>query len=188
METITHIFLGLGLAADAFAVSLSSGITIKYMKINKALKIALFFGGFQALMPVMGWLVGLSFRDVISAIDHWLAFGLLALLGAKMIYESLQEEAGKTRFNPLDPWTLLSLSIATSLDAFAVGIGFSILKASIVTAVTVIGLITFFLSFIGTFIGHWFGDFFQDKVEMVGGCILILIGLKILIEHLSGMG
>lgn len=188
METITHVFLGLGLAADAFAVSLSSGISIKHIKINKALKIALFFGGFQALMPLIGWLVGLSFRDLISAVDHWLAFGLLALLGGKMIYESIKDDDEEKRFNPLDSWILLSLSIATSLDAFAVGISFSVLKVSIVTAVTTIGLITFFLCFIGTFIGHWFGDFFQDKVEMVGGCILILIGLKILIEHLTGLG
>jgi putative Mn2+ efflux pump MntP len=187
MDPITTVMLSVGLAADAFAVSLSSGLSIRHMKINKALKIALFFGGFQALMPLIGWLAGLSFRSSISAIDHWVAFGLLSLIGAKMIYESLQEEISEKKFNPLDIYTLITLSVATSLDALAVGFGFSVLKTSIVTAVTAIGFITFFLSFIGVFIGHKCGNLCQQKIEMLGGSVLIIIGLKILFEHLTAV-
>lgn len=185
MNPITTILLALGLSADAFAVSLSSGLTIRHMKINKALKIALFFGGFQALMPVIGWLVGLSFRGFILAFDHWVAFGLLNILGCKMIYEANQEELGEKKFNPLDSYTLLTLSIATSIDALAVGLSFSVLKTSILAAITTIGLITFFLCFIGVFIGHKFGGICQKQIEVLGGGILMIIGFKILIEHLT---
>jgi putative Mn2+ efflux pump MntP len=187
MDPITTVVLSVGLAADAFAVSLSSGLTIRHMKINKALKIALFFGGFQAVMPLIGWLVGLSFRGSISAVDHWVAFVLLSALGGKMIYESLQEDEIEKKFNPLDVYTLITLSVATSLDALAVGLGFSVLKTSIITAVTAIGVITFFLSFIGVFIGHKFGKLCQQKIEIFGGLILISIGTKILIEHLTAV-
>lgn len=185
MEPITTVLIAVGLAADAFAVSLSSGLAIKHMKINKALKIALFFGVFQALMPLIGWVAGLSFRGFISSFDHWVAFGLLSFIGGRMIYESTQEEIVEKKFNPLDSYTLMTLAVATSLDALAVGIGFSVLKISIFAVVTVIGFITFFLSFLGVFIGHKFGDFFQNKVEMLGGLVLIGIGTKILIEHLT---
>ena len=106
MDAATTVFLSLGLAADAFAVAVSSGITIKHMKVNKALKIALFFGGFQAVMPIIGWSIGLTFSFLISAIDHWIAFGLLSFIGGKMIYESLQSEEGEKKFNPLDTGTL----------------------------------------------------------------------------------
>lgn len=184
MVSITNIFVALGLAADAFVVSLSSGIQIKHIKINKALKIALCFGAFQTFMPLIGWWVGLSFRDWISAVDHWVAFGLLSFIGGRMIYESTQE-ASNRKFNPLDIYTLLILSIATSLDALAVGIGFAILKTSIVAAIAVIGFVTFFLCFIGVFAGHKFGNLLQNKVEIFGGLILIIVGSKILIEHLT---
>jgi putative Mn2+ efflux pump MntP len=187
MDAITTVVLALGLAADAFAVSLSSGLTIKHMKLNKALKIALFFGGFQAFMPLLGWLVGLAFRGFISSIDHWVAFGLLSLIGAKMIYESTQEEIGEKKFNPLDIYTLITLSIATSIDALAVGLGFSVLKTSILAPVTAIGFITFSLSFIGVFLGHKCGDLFQNKIELIGGLVLIIIGSKILLEHLTAV-
>jgi putative Mn2+ efflux pump MntP len=184
MDPITTVMIALGLAADAFAVSLSSGLTIRHMKVNKALKIALFFGGFQAIMPVIGWIAGLTFRSSISGIDHWVAFGLLSLIGGKMIYEATQEEISDKKFNPLDIYTLITLSVATSLDALAVGIGFSVLKISIISVVTIIGVITFFLSFVGVFVGHKCGDLFQNKIEILGGFILIMIGIKILIEHL----
>ncbi|MCA1993160.1 MAG: manganese efflux pump MntP family protein [Coleofasciculus sp. S288] len=187
MEPTTTVLIALGLAADAFAVSLSSGLTIKHLKINKALKIALFFGGFQALMPLIGWVAGLSFRDWITPVDHWIAFGLLSFIGARMIYESIQEEDCEKKFNPLDTYTLLTLAVATSLDALAVGIGFSLLKTSIAAPVTAIGFITFFLSFVGVFIGHKCGNLFQNKIEMLGGFILIIIGSKILMEHLMAV-
>jgi putative Mn2+ efflux pump MntP len=185
MAPVTNVMLALGLAADAFAVSLSSGLAIRNLKINKALKIALFFGGFQALMPLIGWVAGLSLSDFISPIDHWVAFGLLSFIGARMIYESTQDEISEKKINPLDTYTLLTLSIATSMDALAVGIGFAFLKTSIFAPITAIGFITFFLSFIGVFLGHKFGNLFQNKIEIIGGLILILIGSKILIEHLT---
>lgn len=184
MTLIANIFIALGLAADAFAVSVSSGLKIQHIKINKALKIALFFGCFQAFMPVIGWWLGLFFKDMVAAIDHWVAFGILGFLGARMIYESNQDEVIK-RFNPLDTYTLITLSIGTSIDALAVGIGFALLKSSILPAITAIGFITFFLSFIGVFIGHKFGELFKNKIEVVGGAILITIGSKILIENLT---
>lgn len=188
MDSFTTVLLALGLSADAFAVSLSSGLTIRHMKVNKALKIALFFGGFQALMPLIGWIAGLSFRSLMAAVDHWIAFALLSFIGGRMIYEALQpEEMGDKKFNPLDIYTLISLSLATSLDALAVGLGFSVLKTSIIAAVATIGLITFFLCFAGVFIGHKFGDLFQKQVEVLGGGVLIIIGSKILLEHLLMM-
>jgi putative Mn2+ efflux pump MntP len=134
MDLITNVWLALGLAADAFAVSLSSGLTIKHMKINKALKIALFFGGFQALMPLIGWFAGLTLQGSISSIDHWVAFGLLSFIGGKMIYEATQDEVEDKKFNPLDTYTLITLAVATSLDALAVGFGFAVLKTSIAAA------------------------------------------------------
>ncbi len=185
MDAATTILLSLGLAADAFAVAVSSGLAIKHMKVNKALKIALFFGGFQALMPVIGWLIGLSFSFLITPIDHWIAFGLLSFIGGRMIYESLQSEECEKKFNPLDTGTLITLSVATSIDALAVGLGFAVLKNSIAPAVTAIGFITFFLAFAGVFIGHKFGNLFANKIEILGGAILIFIGSRILFMHLT---
>ncbi|MEG4072884.1 manganese efflux pump MntP family protein [Microcoleus sp. Pol14C2] len=185
MDAATTILLSLGLAADAFAVAVSSGLAIKHMKVNKALKIALFFGGFQALMPVIGWLIGLSFSFLITPIDHWIAFGLLSFIGGRMIYESLQSEECEKKFNPLDTGTLITLSVATSIDALAVGLGFAVLKDSIAPAVTAIGFITFFLAFAGVFIGHKCGNLFANKIEILGGAILIFIGSRILFMHLT---
>jgi putative Mn2+ efflux pump MntP len=185
MESISTILMALGLSADAFAVALTSGLLIKNIKINKALKIALFFGGFQALMPLIGWGAGLTFRDFFSAYDHWIAFGLLGCIGTKMIHESLTSEAENRNFNPLDSYTLIVMAIATSIDALAAGLGLSVLKTSIVVAVTMIGAITFGLTFFGVFIGHKFGNICSQKVEIMGGLILILIGSKILLEHLN---
>ncbi|MEG4285350.1 manganese efflux pump MntP family protein [Microcoleus sp. A006_D1] len=185
MDAATTIFLSLGLAADAFAVAVSSGLAIKHMKVNKALKIALFFGGFQAVMPIIGWLIGLSFSSWITPIDHWIAFGLLSFIGGRMIYESLQGEECEKKFNPLHTGTLITLSVATSIDALAVGIGFAVLKDAIAPAVTAIGFITFFLAFAGVFIGHKCGNLFANKIEILGGAILIFIGSRILFLHLT---
>ena len=181
---ITIVFIAFGLAMDAFAVSITSGITIKHLKINNAIKIAAFFGLFQAIMPLIGWLAGFSLGDFISGIDHWIAFGLLSLIGCKMIYESTKMEADEKEVNPLNIYMLLILSIATSIDALAVGISFSFLKVSIALPVIVIGSITFLLSVLGVFVGNRSGHFFEGKIEIVGGFILIGIGIKILIEHL----
>jgi putative Mn2+ efflux pump MntP len=184
MDIITIIFIAFGLAMDAFAVSVTSGITIKQLKVRNALKIALFFGAFQAFMPVIGWLAGLSLRAIISSVDHWIAFGLLFVVGCKMIYESVKLEPKERTINPLDVSILLMLSIATSIDALAVGVSFAFLKVSIATPVIIIGVVTFILSFTGVYIGDRFGHFFEKKIEIAGGLILIGIGMKILIEHL----
>lgn len=182
MQPTATLLLALGLAADAFAVSVASGLRIKRVKISKALKIAVFFGGFQAFMPLVGWVAGVSLRHFLAGISHWIAFAILCLLGIKMIYESCQDGC-EEKFNPLHTYTLLALAIGTSIDALAVGLGFALLKDSIFTVVSAIGFITFWLTFFGVFIGNKFGNLFQNKVEIAGGLILIGIGSKILIEH-----
>jgi len=184
MDIMSIVIIAVGLAMDAFAVSITSGITIKRLHINHALKIALFFGLFQAFMPIIGWLAGLSLRDYISAIDHWIAFGLLSFIGCKMIYESITVQSSKKEINPLNVYVLLVLSIATSIDALAVGISFAFLKVSIVTPVIIIGTVTFLLSYLGVYIGDRIGHFFENKIEIAGGILLIGIGIKILVEGL----
>jgi len=184
MDIFTIILIAFGLSMDALAVSVTSGITIKRLKVNNALRIALFFGGFQAFMPIIGWLAGLSLLDFISGVDHWVAFGLLAFIGCKMIYESVKMKSGREESNPLSLYVLLVLSVATSIDALAVGLSFAFLQISIATPVIVIGTVTFLLSLLGVFAGNRFGHFFENKIEIVGGFILIGIGIKILMEHL----
>lgn len=184
MDTITTLVIAFGLAMDAFAVSITSGIAIKNLKIHHALRIAGFFGLFQAVMPLIGWLAGLSLRDYISGIDHWIAFGLLAFIGCKMIYESTRLEKTERETNPLNIYVLLMLSVATSIDALAVGVSFAFLQIAIVTPVIVIGTITFALSFLGVFAGGKAGHLFENKIEIAGGLILIAIGVKILLDHL----
>lgn len=168
---------------DALAVSITSGLTIKDLRTSNALMIALFFGSFQAFMPVIGWTAGLSARDFISGIDHWIAFGLLSLIGCKMIFESNKMGSNEKESDPLDIHVLLILAIATSIDALAVGLSLSFLKMAIIIPAIIIGLITFSLSFIGVFVGNLSGHFFENKIEIIGGLILIGIGIKILIEH-----
>lgn len=185
MSYLTVILVALGLSMDAFAVSVSEGLTLRQYKIRNALKLALFFGMFQAIMPVIGWLAGQTIRSHIQAIDHWIAFGLLSLIGIKMIYESFIEKKGEKNDRSLQLHTLFILAIATSIDALAIGITFSFLKVTILTPVVIIGIITFINSLIGYFLGEKFGRIFGNKIEFAGGIILILIGFKILIEHLS---
>lgn len=184
MSLLTILLIAIGLSMDAFAVSITSGIAIKDLKIRNALKIALFFGLFQAIMPVIGWLSGITLRGFISGIDHWVAFALLSAIGVKMICESFQNEKKKKDSKPLDLRVLLLLSIATSIDAFAVGITLSLLSSSIIMPVVIIGCITFLLSFAGVFIGNMAGHFFEKKMELAGGVTLILIGIKVLVDHL----
>jgi putative Mn2+ efflux pump MntP len=181
---ITILFIAFGLAMDALAVSITSGLTIKSLRISNALTIALFFGSFQAFMPVIGWIVGLSARDFITGIDHWIAFGLLSLIGCKMIFESTKIGSKEKEIDPLNIYVLLILAIATSIDALAVGLSLSFLKVAIVTPAIIIGIVTFMVSFLGVFVGNRFGHFFENKIEIIGGLTLIGIGIKILIEHL----
>jgi len=185
MELLTIILLAVGLAMDAFAVSIVTGSIYKELHIRHALRMALFFGGFQSLMPLVGSLAGLGLRGYISAYDHWIAFGLLGLIGGKMIYEAFQIEAAEKKLDPSSLLILLTLSVATSIDALAVGFTLSLLVSSLAFAVTIIGLITFGLSYAGVSIGKRFGHFCESKIEILGGLILIGIGLKILIEHLT---
>jgi putative Mn2+ efflux pump MntP len=175
MDLITILIIAFGLAMDALAVSITSGITIKQQKINNALKIGLSFGSFQAFMPLIGWLAGLSLRDLISGVDHWIAFGLLSLIGCKMIYESTKIRDDK-EIRSLNVFVLLLLSIATSIDALAVGLSFAFLKIAIVTPIIIIGVVTFVLSFFGVLVGNRLGHFFESKMEILGGLILIGIG------------
>lgn len=185
MDFFSIILIAFGLSADAFAVSVSSGMTLKGVKVQDAVRIATFFGGFQAFMPVIGWLAGMGFREMIAIFDHWIAFSLLAFIGGKMIYEAWYADEDEDNLRDTrNLYTLLLLAIATSIDALAVGLGFSLLSISISLPVILIGVITFMMSFCGVFLGKKFGEWFANQVEIIGGCILILIGTKILLEHL----
>jgi putative Mn2+ efflux pump MntP len=184
MELLTIIIIAVGLAMDALAVSIVSGTTYRQLKVQHALRIAIFFGGFQAFMPAVGSLVGMSVRAYIANYDHWVAFALLTAVGIKMIYESFKIKPAHQNLDVSNLLVLLVLSVATSIDALAVGITLSLLRISLVTAVTIIGLVTFVLSYLGTYIGNCFGHFFESKIEAIGGLILIGLGLKIVIEHL----
>ncbi|MBE0461507.1 MAG: manganese efflux pump [Candidatus Aminicenantes bacterium] len=185
MDIIIIIFIAFGLAMDAFAVSITSGLTIKHLRINNALKIAIFFGSFQAIMPLIGWSAGLGFRDFISGVDHWVTFGLLSIVGCKMIYESSKMGSNEKKIDPLNVYVLFILSIATSIDALAVGLSLSFLNVPIALPAIIIGVVAFLLSLVGVYIGNRIGHFFERKIEIIGGVILIGIGVKILIEHLT---
>ena len=185
MDTITVLLIALGLAMDCFAVSIASGLAMKRMRVNNALEIAVFFGSFHAFMLLVGWLAGLSLMDFISGIDHWIAFGLLSLIGFKIIYESIRFESSEKETDPLSVYVLLILSIATSIDALAVGVTFAFLNLSILTPIIVIGGVTFLLSFLGVFVGTRVGHLFERRIGIVGGLILIAIGVRVLIEHLA---
>jgi len=187
MDLITIVIIALGLAMDAFAVSITYGLTIQRPGINNAFKIALSFGLFQAFMPVIGWLAGLTLADSISSIDHWVAFGLLSFIGLRMIYGSRKTEKYEKAVDSLNNYVLLMLSIATSIDALAIGVTFAFLEITIATPVIIIGIVTFLLSLTGVFIGKKIGRYFGKKIEIIGGLVLIGIGIKILIEHLSYM-
>jgi manganese efflux pump family protein len=186
LNLLTILFIAVGLAMDAFAVSIANGLVLKKEKLLTAFKLGLFFGGFQALMPILGWYGGSSFRDIIAGYDHWLAFGLLVFIGGKMIYESFKLKELEESPKALTYTVLLILAVATSIDALAVGLSFAFLSISIVTPVIIIGLVSFVLSFIGVFIGNKLGHFFERKIEIIGGLILIGIGVKTLVEHLIG--
>jgi len=184
MAVIPIVFIALGLAMDAFAVSITTGLALKEAKVNDALRMAVSFGLFQAIMPAVGWWIGISLRDFISGIDHWIAFGLLLFVGCKMIYEAVTVKPHKRKINSLNFYFILVLSIATSIDALAVGVSFALLGVSIILPIIVIGSITFLLSFLGFVAGSKFGRLLGKKVEIAGGIVLISIGIKILADHL----
>lgn len=202
MNITTIVLTAFALAMDAFAVSVTKGMTLKNLTKAIAIKIALFFGVFQAAMPLIGWLLGISFQGYIKAIDHWIALILLSILGGKMIYEfyenrkeaSVEKEEAESEVSTtlegeennkgeLSNKELTTLAIATSIDALAVGISFAFLNVNIVSSSLIIGLITFIVCFIGVIAGKKIGGIFKDYAELIGGIILILIGINIFNEH-----
>nr|WP_296958850.1 manganese efflux pump MntP family protein [uncultured Mediterraneibacter sp.] len=188
---IELLLMGVGLAMDAFAVSVCKGLSMKKLNKKQAVVIGLYFGGFQALMPLVGWVLGSQFQQYITNIDHWIAFVLLGFIGGKMVIEAVkewnEEDIVEVKDQPLDHKNMFMLAIATSIDALAVGITFAFLETPIIEAITIIGITTMIISIIGVVVGNFFGGKYKHKAELVGGVILILLGLKILIEHLSGM-
>lgn len=178
------VLIGVGLAMDAFAVSICKGLTTRKLSAKHALICGLWFGVFQALMPTIGYVLGVQFADKIESIDHWIAFILLALIGLNMIKEAL--EGDEENLEPdFSIKAMLPLAIATSIDALAVGVTFAFLNVNIVSSVMIIGITTFVISITGVVIGHIFGTKYKARAEIAGGVILILIGVKILLEHLS---
>lgn len=185
MDALTVILIASGLAMDAFAVSIANGMNTPTNRRRSALLTAAFFGGFQMLMPAIGWFIGLSLQSIIMAVDHWVAFGLLAFIGAKMIYDGAKKEPEqKASASNLKLHTLLVLAVATSIDALMVGLSFAFLQTDILLPIAVIGVVTFGLSFVGFYFGCNLGRFFGNRIKIVGGIVLILIGLRILLEHL----
>mgnify|MGYP000218964161 FL=1 len=183
MAIFIELFLmGVGLSMDAFAVSICKGLGMRKVNKKQALVIGLFFGGFQALMPFIGYCLGSTLSGLVDSIDHWIAFILLAFIGINMIKESFEEEKQNDDFS----WkTMLMLAIATAIDALAVGVTFSFESINIFMAISIIGLTTFIIASAGVYIGHIFGNKYQQKAQITGGIILILIGIKILIEGLG---
>ena len=186
MSLFELFILAVGLSMDAFAVSVCKGLSAGHLRPVHNLTCGLYFGGVQAMMPLLGWLLGIQFQAFISTVDHWIAFLLLGLIGANMIRESRGgEEHVDSSFRPR---SMLPLAVATSIDALAVGVTFAFLRVEIGPAVSCIGVITFLLSAAGVYIGGAFGDRFQGKAELAGGVILVLMGSKILLEHLGFLG
>lgn len=186
---IELFLLGIGLAMDVFAVSVCKGLGMRRLNKKQTLIIGLYFGGFQALMPLIGWLLGSQFQKYITSIDHWIAFILLSFIGGKMMIEAIrewnEEETVDVMDAPLDHKNMLVLAVATSIDALAVGITFAFLDTPIIEAITIIGITTMVISIIGVVVGNFFGSRYKSKAEFIGGLILVLLGLKILLEHLG---
>lgn len=190
MALVIELFLlGVGLSMDAFAVSVCKGLGMRKLNKKQALIIGLYFGGFQALMPFVGWLLGSQFQKYITSIDHWIAFILLGFIGGKMMIEAVrewnEEEVVDVMDAPIDHKNMLVLAVATSIDALTVGITFAFLGTPIVAAITIIGITTMVISIAGVVVGNFFGSRYKSKAEFIGGLILVLLGLKILLEHLG---
>lgn len=184
MGFIELFILAIGLSMDAFAVSICKGLALQKSTVKSSIIVGLWFGGFQALMPIIGYILGVQFKDKITSIDHWIAFVLLGLIGINMIREALSNDEEPSD-QSLNCKTMLLLAIATSIDALAVGITFAFLNVHLIYAVSLIGLTTFVLSAVGVKIGNIFGAKYKSKAELAGGIILILLGTKILLQHLG---
>lgn len=189
MGIVELVLIAVGLSMDAFAVSVCRGLGMRSLNLRTAAVLALFFGGFQGLMPLIGWALGTQFMWLIEPVDHWVAFVLLAFIGGKMLWEAFHEEdddgCGCGDASQVDLREFLVLAVATSIDALAAGISFAALSVDIVATVLLIGTITFCLSFVGVVVGHFFGARYERPASVTGGVVLILIGLKVLLEHLG---
>ena len=189
MGFVELFLIAVSLSMDAFAVSVCKGLCMKRLDVRQAVVIALFFGGFQALMPLAGWALGTQFEALITPVDHWIAFVLLGIIGSKMLWDAFHEDDPEDLACPtdgkLDLRELVMRAFATSIDALAVGITFAFLRVDIAVSVGLIGVTTFVLSIVGVAVGHRFGAKYEKPATIVGGIVLILIGLKILLEHLG---
>lgn len=183
MSFLELIIIAVGVSMDAFAVSICKGLSVRKLRPRHVFSVSLWFGGFQALMPLLGYLLGASFADVVSDYDHWISFVLLAIIGGKMVKESMEAEACDIAPD-FSFRTMLIMAVATSIDALAVGVSFAFLRVNIWTAVLLIGMTTAAFSGAGIMIGNVFGCRYKSKAELVGGLILVAIGIKILVEHL----
>ena len=182
MGILEILLVSIGLAMDAFAVSICKGLSMKKMNWKNAIIVGLYFGIFQALMPIIGYFLGSTFESFVTQIDHWIAFGLLGFIGINMLKEAFSKDSENCN-DSIDFKTMIILAIATSIDALAVGITFAFLKVNVILAATMIGVLTFLISVLGIKIGNKFGDKYERKAETVGGLILIFMGIKILLEH-----
>lgn len=185
MGIIELFLLAIGLSMDAFAVAVCKGLAMDKITLKKSVIVGTWFGGFQALMPLIGFLLGVSFKDYIVSVDHWIAFGLLSIIGLNMIKEALSKDDDDKEDSSLAFRTMLLLAVATSIDALAVGVTFAFLQVNIIFAICFIGVTTFAFSVSGVKIGNVFGEKYKSKAELAGGIILILLGVKILLEHLG---
>lgn len=184
MGVLGIVLIAIGLSMDAFAVSVCKGLSMKKMDWKKTVIIGAYFGAFQAIMPLIGYLLGIGFQDRVTSIDHWIAFTLLIIIGINMIKEAFEgAEEGKN--DNVDFKEMIVLAVATSIDALAIGITFAFLEINIFLAIDIIGIITFVISVIGVKIGNVFGNKYEKGAQIVGGVILILMGIKILLEHLE---
>ncbi len=188
MSIIELLLVGVGLSMDAFAAAVCKGLGMRKLNWRQGGLVALFFGGFQGLMPLVGWFLGRQFEQYITRVDHWIAFLLLGYIGGKMIWDAFHDQEDGEEAAAFDLKELTVMAVATSIDALAVGITFAFLQVQILPAVTIIGCTTFALSLVGVWIGHRFGSRYKSKATLAGGVILCLIGLKILLEHLGLMG
>jgi putative Mn2+ efflux pump MntP len=185
MSFLEILLVSFGVAMDAFAVSVSAGVVVKKIKFRQALLIGVFFGGFQVLMPLIGWSGGNACKQFIESFDHWAAFTLLVLVGGKMLYEACgKKEEDEEPADPFKLKILFIMALATSIDALAVGVTFSFVNVPLLLSVSMMGIVTFIFSIAGVYIGGLFGHLFERKFEFAGGLVIILIGVKILIDHL----
>jgi putative Mn2+ efflux pump MntP len=185
MSFSSILVIAIGLGMDAFSVAIGVGASYRVMSFGPVFRLSFFFGLFQVLMPIAGWFAGVSVASIIAGYDHWVAFGLLAFVGGKMILESFNEEAKVHTTDPTKGFTLIILSVATSIDALAVGLSFAFLKIPVFYPSIIIGIVAFFMTMAGMFFGEKLGKVVGRRVEMLGGLILIGIGVKIVIEHMS---